>query len=134
MKFQALVSGLLLSVAVTGAQAEGWSVIDLGTVDERAECMRLAEATIDAYRAAYGGDGFTGRSEWTIGGYDLRGDPVDALIICPIEGGVVVPFLIVYNSDSENEARDTIADRLSDIWDQQVASGAGAAPAPGGGK
>ncbi len=107
----------------SAAFAEGWTVTDLGSVDERPECMRLAEATIEAYRAAYGGDGFTGRSEWTIGGYDLREEVVDALIICPIEAGLVAPFLIVYNSDSDNEARDTVADRLAEIWDQQVAGG-----------
>ena len=132
MKMTALVSGLGIALAATVASAEGWTVTDLGTVDERAECMRLAEATVDAYRAAYGGDGFTGRSEWTIGGYDLRGDVVDALFICPIEAGVVAPFLIVYNSDSDNDARDTIAGRLEDIWNQQVAGGL--MPAPGGNK
>ena len=132
MKMSALVSGLGIALAATVASAEGWTVTDLGTVDERAECMRLAEATVDAYRAAYGGDGFTGRSEWTIGGYDLRGDVVDALFICPIEAGVVAPFLIVYNSDSDNDARDTIAGRLEDIWNQQVAGGP--MPAPGGNK
>jgi hypothetical protein len=132
MKMTALVSGLGIALAATVASAEGWTVTDLGTVDERAECMRLAEATVDAYRAAYGGDGFTGRSEWTIGGYDLRGDVVDALFICPIEAGVVAPFLIVYNSDSDNDARDTIAGRLEDIWNQQVAGEP--MPAPGGNK
>ena len=123
MRTMALISGLGILVAATCAQAEGWTVNDLGSVDERAECMRLAEATIDAYRSSYGGDGFTGRSEWTIGGYDLRGEVVDALIICPIEAGIVAPFLIVFNSDSDNDARETVADRLSEIWDQQVAGG-----------
>lgn len=129
MKIAALFSGLTI-LAGSMAQAEGWTVTDLGSVDERPECMRLAEATIDAYRASYGGNGFTGRSEWTIGGYDLRGEVVDALIICPIEAGLVAPFLIVYNSDSDNDARETVADRLSDIWDQQVA-GTYAPPTPG---
>lgn len=121
MRLVALVSGLGILAAASAAQAEGWTVTDLGSVDERAECMRLAEATIDAYRASYGGDGFTGRSEWTLGGYDLRGEVVDALIICPIEAGLVAPFLIVHNSDSDNDARETVANRLADIWDQQVA-------------
>lgn len=130
MKTMALVSGLGIMMAAGMAQAEGWTVFDLGSVDERAECMRLAEATIDAYRATYGGDGFTGRSEWTIGGYDLRGEVVDALIICPIEAGIAAPFLIVFNTDSDNDARETVADRLNEIWDQQVA-GAYAPPTPG---
>ena len=51
MKMTALVSGLGIALAATVASAEGWTVTDLGTVDERAECMRLAEATVDAYRA-----------------------------------------------------------------------------------
>ncbi|WP_306044394.1 hypothetical protein [Nioella sp. MMSF_3534] len=130
MKTMALISGLGILLAAGMAQAEGWTVSDLGSVDERAECMRLAEATIDAYRATYGGDGFTGRSEWTIGGYDLRGEVVDALIICPIEAGIAAPFLIVFNTDSDNDARETVADRLNEIWDQQVA-GTYAPPTPG---
>jgi hypothetical protein len=133
MTMKAFFSGLALALCATTVGAEGWTVTDLGSLDTREECMRLAEATIDAYRATYGGDGFTGRSEWTIGGYDLRGDVVDALIICPIEAGLAAPFLIVFNTDSDNDARDTVADRLSDIWDQQVA-GVPAAPTPSGSK
>lgn len=123
MKNSLITAGLALTLTAGAAGAEGWTVSDLGSMDDRAECMRLAEATVDAYRATYGGDGFTGRSEWTIGGYDLRGDVVDALFICPIEAGLVAPFLIVYNSDGENDARETVAERLEEIWDQQVAGG-----------
>ncbi|MFO7920941.1 MAG: hypothetical protein R6U99_09045 [Nioella sp.] len=127
MTRRAFLSGLGLSVLATMAQAEGWTVSDLGSLDTREECMRRAEATIDSYRAVYGGSGFTGRSEWTIGGYDLRGDVVDALIICPIEAGLAAPFLIVFNSDSDNDARGLVAERLEEIWDQQLA-GDGAVP------
>jgi hypothetical protein len=126
MKHSLMIAGLGLALTAGAANAEGWTVTDLGSLDDRAECMRLAEATVDAYRATYGGDGFTGRSEWTIGGYDLRGDVVDALFMCPIEAGLIAPFLIVYNSDGENDARETVADRLEDIWDQQVSG----VPAP----
>lgn len=131
MKLGFLFSGLALIVATGAAQAEGWTVSDLGSLDTREECMRHAESTIDAYRQSYGADGFTGGSEWTVGGYDLRGTVVDALIICPIEAGLVAPFLIVFNSDSDNDARDTVADRLETIWNQQVGGGA---TAPGGTK
>ncbi len=134
MKLSSFLAAGAVLIAATAANAEGWTVNDLGSVDERAECMRLAEATVDAYRATYGGDGFTGRSEWTIGGYDLRGDVVDALFICPIEAGLVAPFLIVYNSDSDNDARETVADRLTALWDQQVAGGGAPVPSPGGSK
>jgi len=127
MTLRTFVSGLGLSVLATMAPAEGWTVSDLGSLDTREDCMRRAEATIDSYRASYGGSGFTGRSEWTIGGYDLRGDVVDALIICPIEAGLAEPFLIVFNSDSDNDARGLVAERLEEIWDQQLA-GDGAMP------
>lgn len=128
MNFVPWAAAIGLAILATSANAEGWTVSDLGSIDERSECMRLAEATIDSYRATYGGDGFTGRSEWTIGGYDLRGEVVDALFICPIEAGLVAPFLIVHNSDDDNQARETLADRLVNIWDDLVASGVGAAP------
>jgi len=123
MRHSLITAGLGLALTAGAAGAEGWTVTDLGSLGDRAECMRLSEATVDAYRMTYGGDGFTGRSEWTIGGYDLRGDVVDALFICPIEAGLVAPFLIVYNSDSDNDARETVAVRLEEIWDQQVAGG-----------
>lgn len=129
MKNTVWIAGLSLVLSAGFASAEGWTITDLGSVDERAECMRLAEATIDAYRVAYGGDGFTGRSEWTVGGYDMRGEVIDALFICPIEAGLVAPFVIVYNSDSDNDARENVADRLEELWDQQVE---GVADAPGG--
>ncbi|WP_071674235.1 hypothetical protein [Nioella nitratireducens] len=134
MKLTSFLAASALFMGATVASAEGWTVNDLGSVDERAECMRLAEATVDAYRATYGGDGFTGRSEWTIGGYDLRGDVVDALFICPIEAGLVAPFLVVYNSDSDNDARETVADRLTNLWDQQVPRSGTGFPNPGGNK
>lgn len=129
MRYSLISAGICLALSAGAAGAEGWTIADLGSLEDRAECMRLAEATVDAYRVAYGGDGFTGRSEWTIGGYDLRGEVVDALFICPIEAGLVAPFLIVFNSDSDNDARETVADRLEEIWDQQVA---GTAPGTGG--
>ncbi|PIV76476.1 MAG: hypothetical protein COW55_01410 [Rhodobacteraceae bacterium CG17_big_fil_post_rev_8_21_14_2_50_65_11] len=122
MTLRAFLAGLGLSALASVVQAEGWSVSDLGSLDTREDCMRLADATIDSYRATYGGNGFTGRSEWTVGGYDLRGDVVDALIICPIKAGLAAPFLIVFNSDGDNDARGLVAGRLEDIWDRLVAA------------
>jgi hypothetical protein len=47
----------------------------------------------------------------------------DSLFICADESGLVSPFLVVYNTDEDNAARETIADRLADIWDEVVAGG-----------
>ena len=130
MRKPLISAGIALARSAGAAGAEGWTIADLGSMEDRDECMRMAEATVDAYRMAYGGDGFTGRSEWTIGGYDMRGEVVDALFICPIEAGLVAPFLIVFNSDSDNDARESVADRLEELWDQQMAG----APAGDSGK
>ncbi len=129
--------GLALTLG-TGALAEGWSVTDFNSVNTREICMNYAETTFNTYRQRFGSDGFTGRSTWTVGGYDLRGEVVDALFICADEAGLVAPFVVVYNSDEDSDAREAIADRLSDIWDEIVANGgapsaAAPATAPAGG-
>ncbi|AHM03523.1 hypothetical protein roselon_01126 [Roseibacterium elongatum DSM 19469] len=46
---------------------------------------------------------------------------IDALFICADESGLVAPFLVVYNVDDDSNAREMIADRLGDIWDEVVA-------------
>lgn len=103
----------------TPVLAAGWTVDDLGSMSERAECMARAERTMKEYFAQHGGSGDIGRSEWTLGGYGLRGSVIDGLIICPIEAGLVEPFLIVHNSDNNNDARKIVADRLEAIWQAQ---------------
>ena len=124
-------------LAAPMAQAEGWTVTDFSSISDRATCMNYAETTFNTYRTRFGSDGFTGRSNWTVGAYDLRGEVIDALFICADESGLVAPFLVVYNTDDDSDARETIADRLGDIWDEVVAGngvpGAGAAGGGGGG-
>jgi hypothetical protein len=121
--FMGVVAGIGLCLTSAGAQAEGWTVTNFDSVPDRAICMSYAETTVNIYRQRYNTPGFTGRSEWTLGGYDLRGDVVDSLFICADESGLVSPFLVVYNTDEDNAARETIADRLADIWDEVVAGG-----------
>ncbi len=139
MKSTRILAAVALTLGAAGAaQAEGWTVTDFNSVADRETCMNYAETTFNTYRARFGAEGFTGRSTWTIGGYDLRGEVVDGLFICADESGLVAPFLVVYNVDDDGDARETIADRLGDIWDEIVAGngvpGGGAAPATGGTK
>lgn len=96
--------------------AAGWTVDDLGSMSERSQCMSRAESTMKQYFVDHGGTESIGKSEWTLGGYGLRGNVINALIICPIEGGMVAPFLIVHNSDNDNDARKIVADRVKAIW------------------
>ena len=132
-------SAAALSLSIAGtAQAEGWTVTDFASMDSVDTCMNYAETMFNTYRQRFGGDGFTGRSTWTIGGYDLRGEVVDGLFICANESAPIEPLLVVYNYDEDNDTRETIADRLGDIWDEIVAGngvpgGGGATPAPAGG-
>lgn len=141
MKTRRILTAAVLTLAASSlAQAEGWTVTDFTSIPDRDTCMNYAETTFDTYRARYGGDGFTGRSTWTIGGYDLRGEAVDGLFICADEAGLVAPFLVVYNVDEDGDARETIAERLGDIWDEVVAgngvpggSAPVSVPAPAGG-
>lgn len=109
-------AALLFSSPVLAA---GWTVDDLGSMAERTDCMAKAEATMQQYFQQHGGSGDIGKSEWTLGGYGLRGNVIDALIICPIEAGMVEPFLIVHNSDANNDARQIVADRVKAIWQSQ---------------
>lgn len=99
--------------------AAGWTVDDLGSMAQRSDCMTKAENTMSEYFKQHGGSGDIGKSEWTVGGYGLRGSVIDALVICPIEAGMVEPFLIVHNSDNNNDARKIVADRLKAIWKMQ---------------
>lgn len=140
MNRTAIFGGLGLALTLgTGASAEGWTVTDFNSVNTRDICMNYAESTFLTYRERFGSDGFTGRSNWTVGGYDLRGEVVDGLFICADEAGLVAPFLVLHNTDDDSDARELIADRLGDIWDEIVANGgvpsSGAtAPASGGTK
>ena len=139
MKQKTLFAAAALTLAAAGsAQAEGWTVTDFSSVSDRDTCMNYAETTFNTYRARFGAEGFTGRSQWTIGGYDLRGEVIDGLFICADESGLVAPFLVVYNTDDDSDAREVVADRLGDIWDEIVANGGfpvgGGAPAPAGDK
>ncbi len=139
MKPNAFLAAAAMSLAIAGsAQAEGWTVTDFSSLSDRETCMNYAETTFSTYRQRFGGDGFTGRSQWTIGGYDLRGEVIDGLFICADETGLVAPFLVVYNHDDDSDARELVADRLGDIWDEVVAGNGvpsgGVAPAVGGNK
>lgn len=130
MKQKRILLACALALGFAGsAHAEGWTVTDFSSLPDRQTCMSYAETAVETYRARYGAEGFTGRSDWTLGAYDLRGDVVDALFICADETGLVEPFLVVYNVDDDSDARETIADRLGDIWDEVVAGNG----VPGGG-
>lgn len=132
MKLTRILTATALTLAAAGsAQAEGWTVTDFSSISDRATCMAYAETTFNTYRERFGSDGFTGRSNWTVGGYDLRGEVVDGLFICADEAGLVAPFLVVYNYDEDSDAREQIADRLGDVWDEVVAgNGVPAGPQP----
>jgi hypothetical protein len=100
------------------AMSAGWTINDLGAMDQRADCMRLAETVFNEYDRRWNSQSvYVGN--WTVGGYGLRGDPIDAIIMCPVEGGLVAPFLVVHNSDNDSAARKIVAERLVDIWDDR---------------
>ncbi len=123
MKY-ALIGGAALAVTLGGsALAEGWTVTDFNAVNSRDICMDYSELTFQTYNQRFGSNGFIGRSTWTVGGYDLRGEVVDGIFICADEAGLVAPFLILHNTDDDSDARELIADRLGDIWDEIVATG-----------
>lgn len=123
----------VLCLTASGASAEGWTVTDFNSVPDRDTCMNYAENTFNTYRGRFGSDGFTGRSNWTVGGYDLRGEVVDGIFICADEAGLVAPFLVLHNTDEDSDARELIADRLGDIWDEIVANGGVTGLVPSGG-
>ncbi|NKX44925.1 hypothetical protein [Roseicyclus persicicus] len=124
MRSTSLIGGLGVALALgTAAHAEGWTVTDFNSVNTRDICMGYAETTFQTYNQRFGSNGFIGRSSWTVGGYDLRGEVVDGLFICADEAGLVAPFLVLHNTDDDSDARELIADRLGEIWDEIVANG-----------
>jgi hypothetical protein len=129
-KLATLGAAALALTLTTQAHAEGWTVTDFNSVETLEGCMTNAETMFQTYRDQYGAPGFTGRGSWTVGAYDLRGEVVDAVFICADEAGFYAPFLVLHNTDDDSDARELIADRLGDIWDDIVEFGA---PQGGGG-
>jgi len=119
MRLTLVAGAAILAALATPVAAEGWSVSDLGSMSDRDACMSRARDVFSSYASRYDVEESIGQSTWTVGGYDLRGETVDALIICPIEGGIVVPYLLSHGTDSDSEARRIIHDRLRDIWDEK---------------
>ncbi|SLN33800.1 hypothetical protein ROA7023_01223 [Roseisalinus antarcticus] len=117
MKTLGIVAALLLPAGM--AAAEGWTISDLGSEAEREICMNKAAATFSSFAMKQGIEEVVGQSEWTVAGYDLRGSGIDSIIICPIEGGLVAPFLLTYSSDNDADARQIIHDRVVDAWNSQ---------------
>ncbi len=115
----------VIALAIFGstAAAEGWSVVNFSSMGEQSDCMARAEATIAQYRQTYDTQGPTRSTEWTVAGFNLRGDVIDAIFMCPMEAGLAAPFLIVYNTDDDSAAREVISDRLQDIWREVDFSG-----------
>lgn len=104
------------------ASAEGWTVDELSSQPDRPTCMTRAENTFHSFVSQHGGGNVVrnpGRDDWTVAGYDLAGKSIDGLIICPIEGSKVEPFLIVFDSGTEDQLRGKTAQRLRAIWDTQ---------------
>lgn len=112
-------AALLLAAGAAGAA--GWTADDLGQMGDRTACLLRAEATFSEYFVRHGGEEIVTAS-WMVAGQGLGGLPIDALILCPIEGGVVVPFLVVHSTGFEtarNAARAEAAARLAEIWQAQ---------------
>jgi hypothetical protein len=110
-----LLAGACLTCAAGAGQAEGFSVTNFGPLPDVASCMDQAEAAVTAYRERFGDTGSLGRSDWTLGGYDLGGGTVDALFVCADEAGRVEPFLVVY-APADGATREDVAGRLGAIW------------------
>lgn len=112
---------LLLAVPLP-ISAEGWTVDELSTQPDRPTCMTRAENVFHSHVSQYGGGNVVrnpGRDDWTVAGYDLAGKGIDGLIICPVEGNSVEPFLIVFSGGSEDLMRGKTAQRLRTLWDEQ---------------
>ncbi len=83
------------------ALADGWSITDLGPVSTRDECMRRAEAVIQAVPP--GQRGYVSSSSWNVFAYDMKPGDNDVVITCPIVAGQVNAFAFVYGDDGSSE-------------------------------
>lgn len=104
------------------AFAQGWMVDELSTQPSRSTCMTRAENTFHSFASQHGGARIfrsQGRDDWTVAAYDLAGQELDGLIICPIESGKIEPFLIVFESGPKGDLRHQTTQRLRAIWDAQ---------------
>lgn len=119
----------LLTVPVA-AQAEGWTISDLGSVGSRDECMDRARSVTEQYSRQYGG-GFSSSQSWTHYLYDVRPGENHIVIMCPIVGGGTNAFLVTHGVTTESE-RQLVHDRLEMFWDDR-GSGFGGGSGGGGG-
>lgn len=103
----------LLSLTALPALAEGWTIQTLGTMPSTEACMDHARIVMNRYIFDNGG-GETAADTWSIYGFDLQPETVDAVIMCPTGGGDYVNAILVLHNEGED--RLAVADEIYRIW------------------
>ena len=100
----------------TGAQAEGFTIVDLGEVNSREQCLFKAELTIRRYgentsvnKVAVG--------SWTVMGFDVGFSDTDAVIVCARNDNDRNRASLVVHSPVEASTREAQADQIESVWD-----------------
>lgn len=101
------------------ANAEGFSVEDLGNVVNDQACISRARRSFEYYKGEVRA-GNIGTGTWTAALYNIYTNDYDALVVCNYgPNGQTRATLIVYADDhTDSELRRSIASRLKQIWKQ----------------
>lgn len=105
----------LSAVAAAPALAEGWTLQTLGTMPSVEACMDKARIAVNRYIFDNGG-GETAADSWSVYGFDLEPEAVDAVIMCPTGGGDYINAILVLHSEGTD--RSIVADRIKSIWEE----------------
>jgi hypothetical protein len=115
-KTAAALTLALAGMAGTVVQAEGFTIVDLGGVNSREQCLFKAELTIRRYgentsvnKVAVG--------SWTVMGFDVGFSDTDAVIVCARNDNNRNRASLVVHSPVEASQREAQADQIESVWD-----------------
>ncbi len=107
----AAAAALAGAAVAAPANAEGWSISNLGTTRGVDACMQQAEWTFRQVSPAEVSPG-----NWVTYAYDLNGRPDhDGIIICADADGPIVAIVVVFGL-SDVDGRKAMRDQLKQIW------------------
>jgi hypothetical protein len=118
---------LVFAAAILGAglhagdaRAVGFLTHDLGAAGSYEDCIARAERTLNAYVARYRNTGSeVVTSDWTSSAFMVDPGDADVNIACPYRNFQVEVALITVHSRGDEAERETILDRLLQLWDDQ---------------
>jgi hypothetical protein len=104
-------------LAATPSWAVGFLTHDLGASGSADDCMERARQTLETYSARFGqASTEVVASQWTASAFNVLPGNADVQIACPYRSFQVEVALLIVHSQGPVTERETILNRLLDIW------------------